>query len=652
MSRMIALGAIYLIAVGGGRQVGLTDSSLLPSGAISGTVIESVSKRPLGGVMVQLGKRGSPGNLQLTDDRGRFVFTKLADATYSLTASLSGFADGHYGPVVMGAAGGGTIRLAAGEWFSRADIQVARLASISGFIVDERGEAVVNAYVRVVAEITVAGGAGLAAGPVARTDDRGHYRIANLPRGKYIVVVPSVESTVPTAMSMPLIQGVSPEQLATVIAQDARPLRPVSGVVVDGQEALVVGGYVPAPPPIAGQQRAYPITFYPNATSLSSAGTVELESGSELANVDFALLPAHSVNVSGRLEGPISSYEGYVLRLMPAGLEELGEGSEAATTTVRPDGSFRFLNVPEGSYTLEAPGSIAEFAMRSPVSNGLRLKLPGIPGLGRAGDTTGGGLVSSAPAVSYNAHTSAIADLSPGYVRFPVTVGSTDVSGLIVPLERTGVMRCTVSFENTTGSSPIGTVEIVPADGRLALGAHSLVLDRPSRGSSDPITLVASAVVPGDYVVRPIGMPSVTLRSVTVDGEDVSRRSIHVASGQDVKVAIVLTGERIALSGVIRDSHGSAVPLASAIAFPVDARLWANYGLTPTWIRESIGSNSGAYELTNLRAGDYYLVGVAPSMIGAWTDPEFLKAMIPHAMVVSLSWGSTRSADLEIVVSK
>ena len=60
---------------------------------------------------------------------------------------------------------------------------------------------------------------------------------------------------------------------------------------------------------------------------------------------------------------------------MPAGSEQLGFGSEAATTVVERDGSFTFLNVPAGEYTLLAQAVFGEFT-----SGNGEVALPDAPG--------------------------------------------------------------------------------------------------------------------------------------------------------------------------------------------------------------------------------------------------------------------------------
>lgn len=618
------------------------------TGVVSGVVTEAATHRPIEGVNIQLGP--PPRNAErlgneLTDERGRFVFTGIAAGTYFINATKAGFTLGHYGPGAMGALGG-SIVISDGQWFKAANIEMARLGAIGGTVLDERGEPVVGAYVRVLAQVMVAGMGQLAAGPAARTDDRGEYRIASLPPGKYFVTVPSVQHSVPSAVAAATIEGVTPEQLAASEARGTGPARRNGGALVDGATALIVGNYVTPPPPVNGRAQAYSVVFYPGALAFSAATLVDLSSGGDKSGIDITLQPMPAARVSGRLDGPPEAFANFVLRLMPAGLEGLGNGSEAATTMVRPDGSFTFLNVPSGGYTLIASESTFEFALGLPSAG-----LPLTPGVGRGGSGVSGGMVSSSAAgVAYNTTApTAVALDHGGYARVPINVGAADVTGLVVPLQRTVTLHGQIAYEDLTGAQPTFSAELAAANGSPTLGVRSFS-SNPGMAPASANSFTIPGLLPGEYVLR--FNTSVTVKSITVDGEDASRRPIVLTNGQDANVLVTLTGKTIKLSGVIRDAKGDLVPQATAIVFPVDRQLWTNYGINPTWIRPSVGSSNAAYSVTNIKAGDYYVVGVDASMSSAWRDPAFFDAAMPFATRETVDWGDAKVVDLKIMVKK
>jgi hypothetical protein len=650
--------AMVCVVAGVGAQQGPPPAAQAPAaGAVSGVVIEAVTHRPIEGVNIQLGpppRGGARLGNQLTDEKGRFVFTNVGAGTYFINASKGGYGEGHYGPGAMGALGGNII-LTEGQWFKTANVEMVKLGAIGGTVLDERGEPAVGAYVRVLKQIMVAGQPQLAAGPAARTDDRGEYRIANLLPGKYYITVPSVQHSVPASVSAADLEGVTAEQLAAVdpsaVRRDGLSARRNGGAIVDATTALILGNYLTPPPPVNGRTQAYPIVFYPGALALSGAAPVDLSSGGDKSGLDLTLQPMPAVRVSGRLDGPPDAYANYVLRLMPAGLEDLGNSSEAATTIVRPDGSFTFLNVPAGAYTLIASQSTFEFALRA-ASVGLRdPSLPLTPGVGRGGSGVSGGMVSSASTgVTYNTSApTVVAHDHGGYARTPVSVGAADLAGLVVPLQRTVTLRGQIAYEDLTGPPPTFSADLSPANGSPALGVRSFSANPGSApGSANAFTL--PGLLPGEYVLRI--NTTTTVKSIVVDGEDSSRRPIVLKNGQDAAVVVTLTGKVIKLTGTIRDAGGAAVPQAAAILFPADKTLWTNYGINPTWIRPSVGSSNGTYQIANIKAGDYYVVGVEGVMSNAWQDPAFLESASASATRVTFDWGDAKVVDLKVMVKR
>jgi hypothetical protein len=595
-------------------------------------------------VNVELGPPPRSGTARLsstfTDDRGRFVFTKVAAGTYYLNAIKGGYADGHYGPTLSGN-GGSMIVLVAGEWFDAANIILAKLSAISGRIVDEHGEPVVGAFVRVLASLNVGGASHLVGGPVATTDDLGEYRIAGLPPGRYFVSVPSIAASVPASASVPDIEGLSADQLARRDSQTIGPLqRRSGGEVVEGQTALLVGIY-PTPPPVEGHPQAYPMTLYPGTTTLTGATPIDVTTTSDQSGIDITLAPVPAVSVSGRLGGGSAPYTGIVLRLVPTGLEDLADGSEAATTAVEADGAFTFLRVPAGHYLLTGAAMVGlQWSARATGQRSPRLPdTPGVAGYLQAGRpmaTDGLGISQRNPSPN---------EARVGFEHLPIEVGSDDIRGLVVPVEPPSAIHGEVVFEDVTGATPSGAFELSPANGAPTLGTPFAGV----RGT--PPTFDFPLVASGDYELRYM-QPGRPIKSITVAGEDRTRQPITFPPGATTRVIGTVTGKSIKVSGTVRDGKGAAVPAAGIIAFPVDQTLWAHSNFPSPWIGISTASSTGSYELSTLAAGDYYLAGVDAAHWDAYTDPAFLTSLVPTATRVSLDWGETRTVDVPFVVKR
>ncbi len=331
------------------------------TGAISGVVTDGATRKPVAGAIVYLGiqGRGPAGKMsrQVTDPKGRFVFVDLPPSdVFFINVSKAGYNNGHYGDTapVSNIGFSGHIKLAEGQWFSEANIPLWKPGALSGTVVDERGEPVVGVRVRALSRLLIAGAPHMASGALATTDDRGRYRIVGLPAGTYVVNVPSVQSAVPIGTSNLEIEGQTSETAAR--NADSHVRRNNGAIDVDSAHLLIVGNY-PTPPAIAGRPQAYPMAFYPAAGSIADATPVTLADGESRDGLDIMLRPVPAVRVSGRVDGPPAAVRGLVLRLVAAGLDDLSTGSEVATTVVDADGTFTFLNVPAGAYTLDGTRS-------------------------------------------------------------------------------------------------------------------------------------------------------------------------------------------------------------------------------------------------------------------------------------------------------
>jgi hypothetical protein len=562
----------------------------------------------------------------VTDSKGRFVFRRLPASTrYAIHATKSGFvASGLAGPLLI--LPGSRFPLDEGEWISDADFVMWRLSSISGRVLDERGEPVVGVVVRVLLRVPVAGVTQLASGPMGRTDDRGLYRIPGLRRGAYIVTVPSVQSAAP--LSAPV------DSLGSTI--DARPgaAPPKPPWVDTGSARLVVGRYATPPPATPNQTpRAYPIVFFPNARSLAAAVPVDVADGEEKLGVDFILEPVPTGQISGRLTGPAAVVAGLVLRLLPEGGESLGMGSEVATSVAGSDGTFKFVAVPAGRYTIDARKTVSGIRVGGWVSTG---RPPATPGF--MSQLWGGKLIPSpfGPTQFETYHGTPGEDYTG---RLEVTVGSLDVSDIVVALQRSATISGRVIRDD--GSSVSETVRVVvePADGSPDLGGPAGVyVGRGGQFSIDGLKA-------GEYFLT-VGS---TVKSIIAPNGDHTDRPFVATPGTDIAdVVVTLARNSGSLSGEVRDRQGRSVKEAAVIVFPTDPARWVRFGLEPPRIRSVTCFGAAGYQLTRLPGGDYYAIAVRPELRDSWQAPGFLAAAAPLATRFTVNWGQTRTLSLTI----
>lgn len=247
-----------------------------------------------------------------TDDDGRYELRNLRPGTYLLSASTLGSNAAAFGQR-RPSERGELLTLEAGAVLDHIDMTLPRGASISGRILDEYGDPMENANVRVERIEFSKGRRRLISVPgiaTRQTSDLGRDRIFGLPPGRYLI-------------------------------------------------GAVVGELVP------GWQTAdwpgYARTYFPGTPSPTEAQTVDVGPGQEALTVDFALVRGHIARIAGTaytadgtpLQGVMSltqSHHSGAIATPPM----------AARTNV--DGSFEFARLAPGEYVLQAATSRANIS--------------------------------------------------------------------------------------------------------------------------------------------------------------------------------------------------------------------------------------------------------------------------------------------------
>jgi hypothetical protein len=606
---------------------------------MSGVVTDATTHQPIGGVVVSLSLdpkvmgmvRPGPLQRQMTDAKGRFLFRNLpASDGFLIKTNKPGYFDGAYGKKAT-SADVSRLVLADGQWLPSADIEMWHPGAITGTVRDEHGDPMVGAFVRVWRQIFVAGSPQLAAGPLTTTDDRGMYRIADLAPGSFLVVVPSVQMAVPVTTP------------ASVLARSGGQSGMDAGIEIDSDSRLMVGGYVTPPAPKGSQLMLYPVAFYPGVPTATRATPITLDYSQDRGGVDFRLEPVPGWRLSGTVDGPAEVISKLTLRLMPAGSEDMGIGSEAATALIGHDGRFTFLGVPSGDYTIDARGTLTEFESDAGMA---RYLFPAPPG--RTNSSGSSMTVPSGPAgTGFTTSTSDVGDAWWGRQR--VALEGHDVADVLVSMHQTVSVSGVSVFEdeaNATAAVPYVFLLLEPASGSASLGNPRNGI-RPNENSR---AFQMDGLMPGEYLLRARASDAWTVKSIVSDGHDYTRTPFDASGGRSfTNVVVTFTDKLITLAGNVRNAQHPSDTSGAVIVFPAERNEWTHYGFSPTRIKAAMTSNTGSYRVSGLPAGDYFVIAVDESRFNAWQDPAFLESAAKLATRVSLAWADSKTVDLAIV---
>jgi hypothetical protein len=386
---------------------------------IGGTVVDSVSEQPLRGAEVRL--RGTPGvsgpvsqpMSTSTDANGRFVFEGLLAGRYLLLASHDGYVNSNRdNPVLRG----NLLTVASGQRVNDIVLRLLPDGAIAGHITNEAGKPLRGISVQAMKSSYPRGRRELHQVAQVVTNEAGEYRIPVLAPGKYYIrakpphsltVKPgSDKAYVPLyypaasdlARSVALVLRAG-EELAG-IAMNLVPVHTVRirGRVVNARTSLPSKEaevtllsdqgetiFSPSQNLSAGTQATFEFQGVPPGSYVLVAqqpgspqepktmwGRTSIEVGdTNLEHADVVVSPGADVSGRIRVEGRSTAEISKDISTM-VGILELQEASSLASLTpdidnaaVKPDGTFIFREIPEGSYRIDFHPIPAGFYLKS-----------------------------------------------------------------------------------------------------------------------------------------------------------------------------------------------------------------------------------------------------------------------------------------------
>jgi len=623
------------------------------SGLILGRVVDAASGRPIPSAIVTLGgfapapmPSGIPAPQSqpraMTNANGQFVFRSLPKGSFSLNATRSGYVDGAYGRRRPGGASS-TVQLEDGQRVGDVVIRMWRQAVISGTVTDEAGEPLVGAPVRAFRRVSVAGKRRYLPAGSASTDDRGMYRFNALTPGDYVVAFVSRDVTMPAALEDVRNPSMNPNDKsaqALMRGQSAIGVFAFADGVRMGDTVRQVPMSGPVPPMLTEANAptyVYPTLFFPNAPSSARASVITIESGQQRDSVDLSLHPTRAFAVSGAILGPDGPAAMMPMRLVPAGDDSMTE-IEAAATLADGNGNFTFLGAPPGQYVIKA-ASIPQ-PSRTPLDNTTTTQIQ-----------VGGSMMISS--MSSNPAPAPIPDDPSLYASVDVGVSNSDVKGVIVGLQRGGRVSGHLEFDGTLdrpdGATMARTlvtldrVDALPFSGSVFGGMSAFV---PAGHPDETGAFKTYGQAPGRYLVRvAVPPPGWTLKSVKLEGRDISESPFDIGSTDVNNVVVTFTDRPTKISGTVT-KNGSPDPDVLVVAFPIDPAGWSDSSANPRRMRSTRVPKSGAYSIEGLPAGEYYVAAIAEDNVSQWQDPQFLADLARSATTVRLSEGDTRTQNL------
>ncbi len=343
-------------------------------------------------------------------------------------------------------------------------------------------------------------------------------------------------------------------------------------------------------------QLMYAPTYYPGVGSPADARAITVGVSQEVSDIDFTLQLVRTARVSGVVQNPDGSaaWQGNV-NLQPQNSTRNGAGMNYGGR-INWDGQFSIANVPPGLYTLRARNNDRD----APLSTSQ-----------------------------------------------PLSISSGDVSNVVVILQNGGSLSGSLQF--LPGTTP------VPGDlTQIRVTAPSTEPDENVGPTPNPRvnkdgTFTIDGISVGQHLIRANGggpLRGWNLKSVAIDGRDVTDTPLDVRSGQKIgNVVVTFTDKVNEIDGSLTDAQGQPVTEFTVLAFSTNSAVWRPQSRQIATARPD---QTGMFKIRNLPAGEYYVVAIDPSEPGEWFDPTYLDQHRAGAARVTLGEGDIKTQDFRV----
>ena len=151
-------------------------------------------------------------------------------------------------------------------------------------------------------------------------------------------------------------------------------------------------------------------------------------------------------------------------------------------------------------------------------------------------------------------------------------------------------------------------------------------------------------------IVQPAGVGNTwRLKSIHVNGSDVTDNGFEVGSQAVSGIEIEMTNRLQQITGTVTDARGEAVKDYTVALFSQDRARWKV--ATNRYFALGRPGADGGFKVATLPPGDYYAVALDALDASDWQDPDVLEGLSRVATTFTLTPGDTRALTLRLFTS-
>lgn len=528
----------------------------------------------------------------VTEDDGTFALNGLGAGRYTLIVEKPAYLTTAWGASRHGRQGK-TLVLTDGQRLTGLTVTLPRGGVIGGRLTLPGGEPLADTEVRVISARLATAGGNLVDTDLARTDDRGEFRLYGLPPDTYLVAAyPRI--------GRGDIDPASASEFDTVVAARTRPGAPTTDKPT-GASTLPLVSFTP--------------TYFPGTAVPASATTVTVGLGEERLGIDFTVAAVHVSSVSGAVIG----VDGQPQPASQLSIEAIGPpiplGVAGTVGPGRPDadGRFTLRNIAPGSYRVMAR------------SGGVRI-----------GD---------------NGNWSIDTRANTQWAVAEVTVTGQAVDGVTLQLQDGATFSgqlAAVDDETPPDSWAGVRVTVQPRRPEGPTRTFNLLTTAQSAEVDAAGSFTVRGLAPDTYDVTltfPGPLRGWNIAGLWREGRDLRDGAMTFADGSISGVRVELSRRQSTLSGRFSTDSGAPVSDYFLVVFPDDRTIWHPGSPRMRVIRPDV---DGRYTFVGLPPGTYRLAAVTDLDDDDQTRPAFLESLLESALRVTITAGAETRQDIRV----
>ena len=348
------------------------------------------------------------------------------------------------------------------------------------------------------------------------------------------------------------------------------------------------GPFADQPPtePSLPARAGFAPTYFPGTRLSTEAQPVHVSVGNDVRGITFQLVPAPLFSVTGRVVDTAGHPVGPVKLTM---YQTQGGDIRAfvpANLNVGSDGAFTYRNVPTGNYVIQAFGPT-------------------------------------------------------GFASLSVEVAQ-DVMDLALKLQRPTTARGHVTFDGPSQQPSQSLVRITLRPTEFVSGGQISGGLRPFDLKDDGTFEISALSSIG--VLRQVGDPSWALKSVTVNGSDITDAPFDFRLKDVEGIEVVLTRHTGSVAGTVQGEKELSTDY-SVLVFSENRAKWS---FPSRFVVLARPNQEGKFNVAGLLPGNYLAVALE-ELLGTEQDPAFLEALRTIATPVTVEDGNTVRLALKLI---